>query len=202
MFDRRRFMIGVGSFVAVAPVSGALWAEEPAQQQEPSGAPEAETTEELLKRLELEGSEGLGPMGNCAQTTFGVLNRHFGLAGDDYYRGLSGFPGIGVRGETCGAVTGALLALGMALGADPGAEPQERLPAYKASRTFAERFEEVQGSTMCRNIQTAATGRWHDLAIPAEAQAFQEAGGKAGCQSAVASGVRIAAQLILDSKQA
>jgi C_GCAxxG_C_C family probable redox protein len=202
MLDRRRFMVGVGSFVAVAPVAAALWGQEPAQKQEPAAVPEGETAEQLLERLALEGHEGLGPLGNCAQATFGVLKRQFGLGGEDIYRALTGFPGIGVRGETCGAVSGALLAIGLALGADPGAEPQKRMQGYMAARKFGELFEEEQGSTMCRDIQTAATGRWHDLFNPADAQAFQEANGKAGCQSAVASGVRIAAQLILESKPA
>jgi hypothetical protein len=42
--------------------------------------------------------------GNCAQTSFSILNDEFDLGGDLILKALTPFPGIALRGETCGAV--------------------------------------------------------------------------------------------------
>ena len=56
--------------------------------------------------------------GNCAQTAFAVLQERFDLDGGQVLRALTAFPGIALRGETCGAVTGSLMALGLVCGRD------------------------------------------------------------------------------------
>ncbi len=207
MFDRREFARGIGALGAVTAFLGSARLVR-ADDLPPGAAPEGavpsspEEIESLLVALEAEARLALGPLGNCAQASFAVLNRQFGLAEGEFHRALSALPGIAVRGDTCGAVTGSLMALGLAFGTDPGAEPAQRRLAYLQGRELCRRFEEAQGSTLCRDIHTAAVGRWHDLFDPADAQAYQEAGGFEACQSAVASGVRIAAELILAQRAA
>jgi hypothetical protein len=54
--------------------------------------------------------------GNCAQTSFAILNEEHDLHGDQILKALTPFPGIALRGETCGAVPGSLMALGLVYG--------------------------------------------------------------------------------------
>jgi C_GCAxxG_C_C family probable redox protein len=56
--------------------------------------------------------------GNCDQTTFLTLRDEFDLEGDEVLKALTPFPGIALRGETCGAVTGGLMILGLVYGRD------------------------------------------------------------------------------------
>jgi C_GCAxxG_C_C family probable redox protein len=181
MIDRRQFLkpIQAVGVIAAAPVLGSellYWSDvgdEAAEQ-----APVAELSgKEVLQALELKARESLGPAGNCAQTSFAVLQEHFGLAGEDFHRALSTFPGIGFRGDTCGAVIGSLMALNLVFGYVASDEPPQRRTAYLKAQEFLRRFEVARGTTTCRGIHEAATGRWHNLMDPAEAQAYVEAGG-------------------------
>ena len=56
--------------------------------------------------------------GNCAQTCFAILNEEYDLDGGQILKALTPFPGIALRGETCGAVIGSLMALGLVYGRD------------------------------------------------------------------------------------
>ena len=53
---------------------------------------------------------------NCAQTSFAVLQHEFNLDGGTILKALTPFPGIALRGETCGAVIGCLMAIGLVHG--------------------------------------------------------------------------------------
>jgi C_GCAxxG_C_C family probable redox protein len=199
MFDRRQFLSSLrccGLMAALAPLLGTrALAGAPLRAQEPAGS--EPSLEDILADLETKARTSLGPEGNCAQTTFTILQEQFGLAGDDFHRALSMFPGVGFRGETCGAVVGGLMALGLVFGYSKQDPPTGRKDTYLKAQEFCRRFEEERGSTKCRDIHTAAAGRWYDLLDPAEAAAYRQAGGAEACRDAVASGVRIAAELIL-----
>ena len=211
--DRRQLMRSMGALGALAvslPVlgqrvlSGAPVAADGPEPPQTSPAVVGErpattqlTREEVLQAVELKARQSLGPHGNCAQTSFAVLQERFSLPGDQFHRALSPFPGIGFRGETCGAVVGSLMALGLVFGYSKEDQAATRKATYLKAQELCRRFEEAQGSTTCRDIQTASAGRWYNLLDPAEAQAFREAGGPQGCQNAVADAVRIAAELIL-----
>jgi hypothetical protein len=72
--------------------------------------------EEVLNRLDQKVNEYLAMSGNCAQTSFLVLQEQFELEGGTILKALTPFPGICLRGETCGAVVGSLMALGLVYG--------------------------------------------------------------------------------------
>ena len=59
-------------------------------------------------RLAKNVSEKLKISKNCAQTSFSVLQEEFDLDGEAILKALTPFPGIALRGETCGAVTGSI----------------------------------------------------------------------------------------------
>jgi C_GCAxxG_C_C family probable redox protein len=59
--------------------------------------------------------------------------------------------GIARTGETCGAVTGALLTIGLKDGSSlPDSAAKERI--YQAARQFLDRFTGQHGSTLCREL--------------------------------------------------
>lgn len=76
--------------------------------------------------------------------------------------------GMGRMGETCGAVTGALLALGTRHGQGMATDPaQARGPLYERVTAFAEAFREQHGSLTCKEL----TGC--DLRTPEGQQEFK-----------------------------
>ena len=71
-----------------------------------------------LQQLSQKARNLLPQRGNCAQTTFFVLREEFDLDGQEILKALTPFPGLALRGETCGAVTGSLMAIGLVFGRD------------------------------------------------------------------------------------
>src|SRR3989339_1805983 len=74
--------------------------------------------EEVLKKISDDAHQILLRSGNCAQTSFLVLKEQFNLDDGMILKALTPFPGIALRGETCGAVVGSLMAIGLVFGRD------------------------------------------------------------------------------------
>lgn len=82
---------------------------------------------------------------NCAQAVFGSCCHRFDMDEENAYR-LAAFFGGGMRrGEVCGAVTGALMALGMEYGDENNRKSQKSLEFFKA-------FREEYGSLLCKEL--------------------------------------------------
>ena len=61
--------------------------------------------------------------------------------------------GMGAMGETCGAVTGALMALGVCCGQEMATDPANALsPLYARVYALAQDFRERHGSLSCRKL--------------------------------------------------
>jgi C_GCAxxG_C_C family probable redox protein len=87
---------------------------------------------------------------NCSQAVFSTFAPQFGIDEATALKLASPFGGgIARRGEVCGAVTGALLALGLARGADTPAGKEE---IYRLSQEFMRQFEEKHGTILCREL--------------------------------------------------
>jgi C_GCAxxG_C_C family probable redox protein len=134
--------------------------------------------------------------GNCAQTSFIVLQEEFDLEGDQILKALTPFPGIALRGETCGAVIGGLMALGLEFGRDDLSDWRGYIGSLPSARRFCKRFEEENGSTDCANILEEKLGRNYDLADRTEALEYATSGGPEACSEVVASAVQIASEAI------
>jgi C_GCAxxG_C_C family probable redox protein len=152
-----------------------------------------------LESLDQKVSEYLELCGNCAQTSFLTLQEGFGLDdGGAILKGLTPFPGIALRGETCGAVTGSLMALGLVYGR--GREKLSDFRSYQRSlpsaRRFCRRFEEEMGSTMCADIIEAEFGKRYDLANPVQAKEWMNNGAVEKCGAVISKSVHIAADII------
>ncbi|MEW5785060.1 MAG: C-GCAxxG-C-C family protein [Bacillota bacterium] len=102
---------------------------------------------------------------NCAQTVLAVFAPDLGLDKEAALRvagALGG--GIGRMGETCGAVMGALMALGLKYGMTRPGDLETKEYAYEQAGIFIEKFKECHGQLKCR----ALLG--YDVSIPAEAE--------------------------------
>lgn len=167
---------------------------------QPRSAPLAEgrTLQEVLDLVDSKAEYYMRLCHNCAQTSFLSLNEVFDLCDASFVKALTPLPGIAERGETCGAVTGCLLALGLVFG-------RERLDDWTGWRTclvparkFCDKFVEANGSTMCAEIVERLFGRRYNLADPVELGQFQAANPTEKCGGVVRKAVRIAAEIIYD----
>ena len=101
--------------------------------------------------------------GQCAQCTLVPWADALGYDEDELMRMAAAFAGGMFRGDTCGAVTGALMALGLAYG-DDGALVAQKTAEFQAA--FTERF----GSTICRE------NLGFDFSKPGELEKARESG--------------------------
>lgn len=89
---------------------------------------------------------------HCSQVVLGELGEDLGYDKEELYRMSCPFGGGMSRGDTCGCVTGALMAIGIQFGNDtPGNIQQDQLCQEKAKQFQAE-FLEKHGSLLCREL--------------------------------------------------
>ncbi len=129
-----------------------------------------------------------------------ALQAKLGGIGQEVFKAgscLSG--GVVGRGETCGALSGGMLAIGN----EVGRERLEDLAQLRKARDIATelylRFQEEVGHTLCAEIHKLKFGRTYRLYDPADQKAFHEAGGHGddGCPVVCTTAARIAADIIL-----
>lgn len=90
---------------------------------------------------------------NCAQSVFSVLAPDLGLDQDTALKLSSPFgAGIAYLQETCGAVTGALMAIGLKYGKGENGSAEDKERAYDFSRHFMTEFKHLHGSICCRTL--------------------------------------------------
>lgn len=92
---------------------------------------------------------------NCAQSVICALAPALGLDPTAVFTLAEGFgAGMGGLTETCGSISGGIMALGQATstGAD---DPTSKAATYKLARTYCARFKELNGSTVCRELKGA-----------------------------------------------
>lgn len=162
---------------------------------------------ERVKRKALENDF----LSGCSQSVLGAIQEEFAIGNIDSFKAatvLSG--GVARNGETCGAIIGALLALGLVI----GRESMEDFDAYQGAMKVAievrDKFMEelktqfdFQGeleSTLCRHIQEKIYGRSFNLADDRDRQAFLDAGGhgEAGCPKVCGIAAQVVAERIME----
>jgi C_GCAxxG_C_C family probable redox protein len=95
---------------------------------------------------------------NCAQASFGACSTSDGLSEAQRLALTAPFGGgVARQGEICGALTGALLALGESVGASMAADPVAgRAALYERVHQFTEAFRAAHGSILCRELTGCA----------------------------------------------
>ena len=153
-------------------------------------------SEDQVSRLAKMVNKALDLSGNCAQTSFAVLQQEFNFDGGPILKALTPFPGLALRGETCGAVTGCLMALGLVYGRDDLGDWKGYLASLPPCRRFCRRFVEQHGSTACADLLETELGHRYDLANSIDALKYATFGGKAACSKIITSAVTITAGIL------
>jgi C_GCAxxG_C_C family probable redox protein len=90
---------------------------------------------------------------NCSQSVFTVFGTEHGLSEDDCLKiGCAFGAGMGRQQLTCGAVTGALMALGLKYGKAVGDPDEKKQHTYEMTREFFKEFVASHGTTSCREL--------------------------------------------------
>jgi len=106
---------------------------------------------------------------NCAQSVLYPFCADLGLDPATGMKAASGFGGgMGRQGEVCGAVSGAILALGLRFGGGDRAGVEA---AYAKTRELVARFRQKHGAILCRQLLEGI-----DLATEEGHRRFQELG--------------------------
>ncbi len=90
---------------------------------------------------------------NCAQSVIAAFGPSLGLPREECLRISVAFGGgMGRQGEACGAVTGALLAIGQRYGAAAVTDPARKTDSYAPAALFIEKFRALHGDITCRAL--------------------------------------------------
>lgn len=155
------------------------------------------TKEEIYQKLNELVFKNFSVYGTCSQTAFSTLNEVFKLDADNITKALASFPGIAMRGETCGAVSGCLLAIALVYEKDSDSKERPKL-SDGPSMNFCTRFENEYGSTRCRDVIQKVTNKEYKITKPEDYGIVAQEGVLNNCPEVVKKAVHIAADIILE----
>lgn len=89
---------------------------------------------------------------NCSQAVFTTFATEMGLDEEVALRIATQFGGGARKGEMCGAVSGALMALGLKYGHCHAEDAGEKGKAYQIAEDFMNRFIAEKGTVVCREL--------------------------------------------------
>ena len=90
---------------------------------------------------------------NCAQAVLCALAPELGVDEDTAFRLMEGFGlGMGGMSETCGAISGAVAALGVS-NSQGTANTRTKGSTYRLSHAAVERFQAKNGSSVCGELK-------------------------------------------------
>ena len=90
---------------------------------------------------------------NCAQSTFAAFSDMTGLSVSESVRLASAFGGgMCGRRDTCGAVTGMLLALSHLRGYVDADDREGKVEIYAVGKELVDEFEDLLGTVVCREL--------------------------------------------------
>ncbi|HMB30517.1 MAG TPA: C-GCAxxG-C-C family protein [Desulfohalobiaceae bacterium] len=119
--------------------------------------------------------------GGCSQCVLAAIKDTLGGISNEVFKAGTGLAGgIGLTGNSCGALTGGVMALSCYFGRDYEHFPDpegERFKSFELADKLQAKFEKEYGSSVCKDIQTKIMGRSYDLRIAKEKEEFLEAGG-------------------------
>ena len=173
------------------------------------------TRDEIIQRVKAKALAN-EKIGGCSQSVLQSLQEELGIANMESFKSATMLGGGLKQGETCGAFIGALMGLGLVCGRErieevienPGKYERAVQFARELSNTFREElqtqfgFRQEMKSTLCPDIQERILGRSFDMWN--ERQAFIDAGGHSdtGCPKVCAIAAQVAAQKILEIRNA
>ena len=159
--------------------------------------------QEILNRAQQRAEEYEYLSHSCSKGSALAVMEEFGLGNMEIIKALSPFPGLGMMGWICGAVTGGLIALGLYFGSEDLLNYDGTGRTMTAARKFIPRFEEEAGTILCPKIQEDVIfGSYMDPRGSQENfEAFKRAKGYEKCALLPGIGARIATQIIIESME-
>lgn len=128
----------------------------------------------------------------CGQAVLAAFADRYGIELETALRlGCAFGGGIARTGGLCGAVAGALMAIGLAHGRAKVEDVAAREKTYEAVRAFLAAFRAEHGSAICRDLLG------HDISTPEGSAAASRAGVfKTRCPELVRTATRVASTLV------
>jgi len=128
----------------------------------------------------------------CSQAILSVYGDELGLDRETAMKLAAGFGGgMAGTGQTCGAVTGALVVIGLAKGHVKAKAKAEKAQTYQAVQRFMRAFEESHGTVNCTDLLG------HDLGDPEGYPKAKESGlFTSACPKYVESAAKILEQVL------
>lgn len=128
---------------------------------------------------------------SCSQSVILAFAEELGMGREVAARVSAGFGGgMGRTGRTCGAVSGALMAIGLMHGGTLPTDKAAKEKVYQLARKLIEEFQAQRGAVDCRDLVGA------DISTPEGNALAREKGLFSNCAGHVEAAARIAAQLI------
>jgi C_GCAxxG_C_C family probable redox protein len=161
--------------------------------------PDNKSRAELLDRIEKEAHDYERDFHGCSRCVLKPLQDNLDLGDDASLKASTTLAaGVAMRGETCGALLGGLLAVGIATASEDLKDVNALTNSLASGFRLARNVEKELGTTNCTKIQTDKLGRFYSLADPEQYKAFIEAGGYRECPKVVGKIARMTAEFILD----
>lgn len=130
---------------------------------------------------------------NCCQSVIGTFSEELGLELGTAYRISAGFGGGMRHGEVCGAVTGALMALGLKYGHFIAGDVERKSQIEALTKAFNARFIEMNGSLICKELLGYNSSIEEERAIIVEKDLFSKV-----CPKAITDAVSILEEMLAD----
>ncbi|MBN2213740.1 MAG: C_GCAxxG_C_C family protein [Bacteroidales bacterium] len=112
---------------------------------------------------------------NCAQSTLAAFSGELGLDENTAFKIASGFgAGLGYRGEMCGAVVGAYMAIGIKYGFTMPEEKEKKDETYQLIGEFINEFKKRNKSIICKELINYDTSDPDQLRTAREKNVFRE----------------------------
>jgi C_GCAxxG_C_C family probable redox protein len=161
--------------------------------------PEENSRDKLLQAIEKTAYEYEKSFHGCSRCVFKALQDHFNLGDGPSLKASTPLAaGVAMRGETCGALLGGLLAVGIVTAKEDLKDSDALNNSLAAGFRLARKVEKEFGTTNCTTIQSERLGKFYSLADPEQYNAFIEAGGYEECSQVVGKIARMTAEFILD----
>ena len=187
--SRRKF-IGSASALALGSVAFGL--------NIPLGTIKKKSREEVYKQLDELVDRYLPVFGTCSQTSFYALNETFNLKADIIVKALASFPGIALRGETCGAVSGSLLGIALVYEVDKINDKVKQRLSLNPSTVFCSQFESEFGTTRCRDVIEHVTGKKYTVSKAEDYDTISKEGAFGHCSEVIKQALYNAADIIME----
>jgi C_GCAxxG_C_C family probable redox protein len=108
---------------------------------------------------------------NCSQAVFSAYSEQLGLNQETALKIACPFgAGIGRTAETCGAVTGAYMLIGLKYGKSKPEDNEAKEKSYALVKEFNEKFKELHGSILCKELLN------YDMKNPEDLRQIKEEG--------------------------